>query len=172
MGAIARKCVRDYRRRAQERKVELIVDWEDDVEVRAESVRLREVFDNLLENAIKYTPEGGKVEVAVHRVNGWGRARVEDTGIGFEPEMREQIFERFERGDYEEVRDHEGSGLGLSIVQSLVEGWGGRVWADSSGRGSGATFTVDLPRNGGRYDPTVGSPEGAAVESDSVGARS
>lgn len=172
MAAIARECVRDYRDRAEERMIELRGEWEDEVEVRAEAVRLREVFANLLENAIKYTPEGGEVEVAVRRVNGWGRVRVQDTGIGFEPEMREQIFERFERGNHEDVRAHEGSGLGLAIVQSLVEGWGGRVWAASSGRGSGATFTVDLPRNGGRYDPTGDSPEGAAVASDSVGARS
>lgn len=154
MSEVAQKCLQEYRSRARERSIDLSGDWETSVHVRADEVRLQEVFGNLLDNAIKYTPEGGHVRLNVRRVNGWGRARIEDDGIGFNPELRDAIFDRFNRSDRNEVESQEGSGLGLSIVQTLVEGWSGRVWAESPGPGRGATFVVDLPQDGGRYDPS------------------
>lgn len=154
MSEVARKCVQEYRTRAEDRAIDLSGHWESSVRVRADEVRLQEVFGNLLDNAIKYTSEGGRVRLEIQSVNGWGRARIEDDGMGFDPELRDVIFDRFNRGD--RVQDRDGSGLGLSIVRTLVEGWSGRIWAESGGPGRGATFVVELPRDGGEYDPTVG----------------
>jgi len=104
---------------------------------------LRLVLDNLLSNAIKYTTEG-KVCFAVEQSAGQVVMRVRDTGIGFAPEQATQLFTRFYRS--EQVRaDFEGNGLGLSIVQSILQQYGVSITADSEGIGEGATFTVAVP---------------------------
>jgi CheY-like chemotaxis protein len=108
--------------------------------------RLQQVFCNLLSNAVKFTPRGGEVRVALLR---WGDevlATVTDTGQGIAPEFLPFVFERFQQADTTSTRSHDGLGLGLSIVRQLVELHDGWVWADSTGLGKGATFTVSLPR--------------------------
>jgi PAS domain S-box-containing protein len=107
--------------------------------------RLRQVVDNLLSNAIRFTPEGGKVEVSCERVDGAVILRVQDNGEGITPDLLPHLFERFRQGDGSAARRHGGLGLGLSIVRYIIEAHGGTVKAASPGQGRGATFTIRIP---------------------------
>ncbi|MDI1444462.1 ATP-binding protein [Polyangium sp. 6x1] len=109
-----------------------------------DDVRLRQVIENLLGNALKFTPPGGTVEIGCRRGDKailW----VKDDGVGISPATLPHVFERFRQGDSSSTRSHGGLGLGLSIVRYLVEAHGGAVVAESLGKGLGATFTVELP---------------------------
>jgi signal transduction histidine kinase/CheY-like chemotaxis protein len=112
--------------------------------VRGDPDRLRQVVENILGNALKFTPPGGAVTV---RLVGGSSARliVSDTGVGIDADFLPHIFERFRQADGTGGRAHAGLGLGLAIVRHLVELHGGQVSAESSGAGQGATFTVVLP---------------------------
>lgn len=107
--------------------------------------RLQQVVWNLLTNAIKFTPKGGKVDVLVERVNSHLEVTVHDSGQGIAPEFLPHVFERFRQADSSTTRKYGGLGLGLSIVKQLVELHGGSVRAKSAGEGQGATFIVALP---------------------------
>lgn len=107
--------------------------------------RLRQVIDNLLTNAIKFTPTGGRVDVRLMASSGEAVIVVADTGIGIAPEMVPHVFERFHQVDGSSTRTQGGLGLGLAIVKHLVEQHGGSVTAASPGVDRGATFTVRLP---------------------------
>ena len=117
--------------------------------------RLQQVFWNLLMNAVKFTPKGGRVHVTVERVNSHLEFRVMDTGEGIDPEFLPHVFERFLQADASTTRRHGGLGLGLAIVKQLVELHGGAVAATSPGLGQGATFTVMLPLTVLHPDPDV-----------------
>jgi signal transduction histidine kinase len=115
--------------------------------VRADYERIREVFSNLVSNAIKYSPGGGLI-----RVGGWVeedqvRIFISDEGIGIPANEQERIFERFARVDNSLTRQMPGAGLGLFLVKAVVEAHGGRVWVDSR-PGHGSTFNFTLPING------------------------
>jgi CheY-like chemotaxis protein/anti-sigma regulatory factor (Ser/Thr protein kinase) len=107
--------------------------------------RLQQVTWNLLSNAVKFTPRGGRVSIAVARVNSHVEMRVSDTGKGISADFLPHLFERFRQHDSSISRQHGGLGLGLAIVKQLVELHGGRVEASSAGEGHGSTFTVILP---------------------------
>ena len=107
--------------------------------------RLRQVFWNLLTNAVKFTPEGGRVSVALRRMDRRVEVEVKDSGIGFAAEFRPFLFERFRQAEAGPTRRHGGLGLGLSIVRHIVEMHGGTIEANSEGPGKGATFVVRLP---------------------------
>jgi len=124
---------------------ELAVDLPGEpVPLRADPARLAQVFSNLLDNAAKYTPPGGRVGLAAELDGGEVEVRVTDTGPGLEPELRDRIFEMFVQGPNDAV-GRGGLGVGLTVVRSLVELHGGRVAAESGGPGRGSTFTVRLP---------------------------
>lgn len=112
---------------------------------RGDSSRLQQVVWNLLANAIKFTPSGGRVEVRVERANAALQVCVSDTGQGISAEFVPFIFDRFRQADSSSTRAQGGLGLGLAIVRHLVELHGGSVQADSAGLGRGATFTIRLP---------------------------
>ena len=135
-------------------------------DVPADPARLQQVVTNLLVNAVKFTPEGGVIEVRVECEQTWVRVVVRDTEIGIEPDMLPRIFDRFVQG--EALREsHDGLGLGLSIARHIVELHRGTVHAESEGRGQGATFVVRLPiaspesvsRDGGRTPRHAGVVE-------------
>jgi PAS domain S-box-containing protein len=107
--------------------------------------RLHQVFWNLISNAIKFTPRGGRVQVLLERVNSHVEVSVIDTGEGIRPEFLPSVFDRFRQADASTTRRHGGLGLGLSIVKQLVELHGGTVRASSAGPGHGSTFVVALP---------------------------
>lgn len=109
---------------------------------------LREIMDNLLENAMKYTPEGGSVYVGVLGDGDRVLINVTDTGIGISSDDLQHIFQKFYRADNSDTREIGGTGLGLYIVKQRVEAMGGRIWAESA-FGEGSTFYVSLPRLSG-----------------------
>jgi signal transduction histidine kinase/CheY-like chemotaxis protein len=107
--------------------------------------RLQQVVWNLLTNAVKFTPKGGKIDVVVQRMSSHIEISVQDTGAGISPEFLPHLFERFRQADSSTTRRYGGLGLGLSIVKQLVELHGGTVTAHSAGVGQGALFLVTLP---------------------------
>jgi PAS domain S-box-containing protein len=115
------------------------------VTVSGDPVRLQQVIWNLLANAIKFTPRGGRVQVRMERVNSHVEVSVSDTGAGIAADFLPHVFDRFRQADMGTTRRHGGLGLGLAIVRHLVELHGGTVTAESEGAGRGSTFTVLLP---------------------------
>jgi PAS domain S-box-containing protein len=107
--------------------------------------RLQQVVWNLVSNAVKFTPKGGKVQVILQRVSSHVEISVTDTGMGIRPEFLAHVFERFRQADPSSTRTFGGLGLGLSIVKDLIELHGGSVHVTSRGEGLGATFSVHLP---------------------------
>ena len=110
--------------------------------------RIGEVLGNLLDNALRHTPQGGSVEIRAERHGGDVALTIADTGEGIAPEHLDRVFERFYRVDSGRTRDRGGSGIGLAIARALVEAHGGRVHAESDGPGMGARFVVSLPAEG------------------------
>jgi CheY-like chemotaxis protein/two-component sensor histidine kinase len=115
------------------------------VPVRGDPARLQQILWNLLTNAVKFTPKGGRVQVTLERSGSHVQISVVDSGRGIEPAFLPFIFDRFRQGDGSITREYGGLGLGLAIVKSLVELHGGRIRAASAGAGQGAAFAVQLP---------------------------
>jgi signal transduction histidine kinase len=113
--------------------------------VSGDAERLQQVIWNLLANAIKFTPEGGRVEVFILSATEHVEIKIVDTGQGISPDLLPHLFERFRQGNDATTRRHTGLGLGLGIARYLVELHGGTIHAFSPGPGKGATFTVRLP---------------------------
>ncbi len=121
----------------------LEMDCPEDVpQVLADAERIEQVLVNLIHNAIKFTPPGGRITLGAAQEGGSVRFWVRDTGIGIPPEDLERIFERFFKTD--RSRSGEGTGLGLSIARHIVEAHGGRIWAESQVQ-QGSTFSFTLP---------------------------
>jgi two-component system, sensor histidine kinase and response regulator len=110
----------------------------------ADAERLKQVVDNLVSNAIKYTPSGGSVRVSLEHINSLVRLRVQDTGPGIPTEHLGQLFEKYRRLPGESRRT-KGTGLGLVIVRSIIEAHHGKVWAESGGDGMGSSFVFEIP---------------------------
>ena len=108
--------------------------------------RLTQVFNNLVSNAIKYSPKGGIIQMsgAVH--DDYVTVSVKDHGIGIPPHERDRIFQKFSRLDNALSRKTEGTGLGLYLAKAIVEAHGGKIWFSSKGEDQGTTFTFSLPR--------------------------
>ena len=105
---------------------------------------MAQVLSNLLSNALRYTPEGGDITISTKQTADEVEIRVHDSGPGIEPEELPSIFDRFYRTDKSRQRESGGSGLGLAIAKSIVEGHGGRIWAESE-PGEGTTIVIALP---------------------------
>jgi PAS domain S-box-containing protein len=119
--------------------------------------RLQQVVSNLLMNAVKFTPAGGRVEVSLRRSGQMVEMSVVDTGEGISADLLPHVFEPFRQGDSSSTRLHGGLGLGLALVRQLVELHGGEVRAESAGKDSGATFTVTVPLAASAPDDTMDS---------------
>ena len=113
--------------------------------VSGDSDRLQQIIWNLLTNAVKFTPKGGRVQICLERINSHVEITVADTGQGISAEFLPYVFDRFRQADGSITRSYNGLGLGLAIVRHLVELHGGTVHAESPGKGLGARFTVKLP---------------------------
>jgi two-component system phosphate regulon sensor histidine kinase PhoR len=145
IGELVQSCVANHTNAAESRRIHLSVSpSEAPVRARADEEGLRQILDNLIDNAIKYTPEGGRVTVRWSAAESLARIQVEDTGIGIAPEDQARIFERFYRVDKARSRELGGTGLGLSIVKHLSQSFGGGVSVRSE-VGRGSTFSVWLP---------------------------
>lgn len=146
VAAVVSAALDSVRPPAEAASVTLIADVPSDLpDIVADPGRLQQVLWNLLLNAIKFTPAGGRVTLEVRAENSEIILSVVDTGAGIEPEFLPFVFERFRQADGGSVRRHGGLGLGLAIVRAIVQMHGGRVGAESAGLGQGSTFTVRLP---------------------------
>ncbi|HEY8130479.1 MAG TPA: PAS domain S-box protein [Thermoanaerobaculia bacterium] len=131
---------------AEARSIDIILKLAPDLGAATfDSTRLQQIVWNLLSNAIKFTPKKGSVELSAKRTSSQVHITVRDSGDGIDPEFLPHVFEAFRQAENPSTRVHGGLGLGLSIVRYLTEAHGGRVTAESDGRGKGACFKVMLP---------------------------
>ena len=125
-------------------RLELVLD-PSPATIAGDPVRIQQIVSNLLVNAVKFTPSGGRVEVRLERSGPEVHIVIHDTGAGIRREFLPYVFERFRQDDVTEARSHGGLGLGLAIVRHLVALHNGSIRAESPGEGQGSTFTVSLP---------------------------
>jgi signal transduction histidine kinase len=144
IGRLLREAVELYELVAEEKRIRVETDCPAPCEVAVDPTRMRQVFANLLDNAIKYTPEGGRVTLGVNREPECAVVRFRDTGPGIPEEEQPKIWDRLYRGD--KSRSQRGLGLGLSLVKAVVEAHRGSVNVHSQ-PGAGAEFVVRLPMN-------------------------
>ncbi len=155
------------RERASRKRVTLAIEAAPDVdEIDADQRKVKQVLFNLLTNAVKFTPEGGRVTVAAQRGAGEVMVSVADSGIGIPPEEQALIFEEFRQASAGTARQQEGTGLGLALSKRFVELHGGRIGVESA-VGAGSTFTFSLPM---RDAMPPQEPPPAAVPADPPGA--
>lgn len=144
---LAREVVELYQYVAEEKKLTIQTELAAPCEAFVDRVRMRQVFANLLDNAIKYTPENGRIDLSIRREGQVEVATFRDTGMGIPVEERDKIWLRLYRGD--KSRSQRGLGLGLSLVKAVVQAHGGTVSVDGE-VGKGSEFTVRLPAQGPR----------------------
>jgi two-component system, OmpR family, sensor kinase len=143
LAAVAEEAVQTARTAAGEKIALSYLPPEQPVNAPFDRNRIRQVASILLDNAVKYTPNGGKVTVTVRETNGWAALEVSDTGVGISEDQLPLIFERFYRA--EKARASSGAGLGLSIARQIAEAHGGKFEVEST-PGKGSTFTLLLPK--------------------------
>ncbi len=167
MGALCAGCVETLQEMARPQRVRLDVSLDPGpIVVRGDEVRLQQILTNLVTNALKYTPAGGRVHVALRAVEAPRPAVelvVEDTGVGIAPDMLDRIFVPFVQVEGDTDRSRGGLGLGLSLVRGLVDLHGGAVHAESGGVDRGSRFVVRLPREAAAAPaakPARGAPSG------------
>lgn len=153
---VCRELLSDQLEFMSERKLEVVIHLpRDPIWVEGDPVRLNQIIDNLISNAVKYTPEDGSITFALEREDGQATLRVRDTGVGIESELLPHIFDVFRQSKQSLDRSCGGLGLGLALVKSLVELHGGSIEAKSQGKNRGAEFVVRIPITGK-------APEGTA----------
>jgi PAS domain S-box-containing protein len=143
---LTRRTVDDHRGTFGTANIELTVAFPDEpLWMSADPTRIAQVVGNLLQNAAKFTPAGGRVELQITREDGSGILRIADNGIGIEPKLLVRMFEPFTQADHTLDRSQGGLGLGLALVKGLVELHGGSISAQSDGTDRGSAFIVKLP---------------------------
>jgi CheY-like chemotaxis protein/two-component sensor histidine kinase len=144
--AVAGAALETVRAAADNKDIVLSTGLDPETEpVLGDPTRLQQVVWNLLANAVRFTPPGGRVEVSLRQVDHEAELTVTDSGRGIAPDLLPRVFDRFRQGESGTTRSHGGLGLGLSIARQLVELHGGTIRASSPGECRGATFTVRLP---------------------------
>lgn len=133
---------------ADAKKIQIQPYLEAPATMLGDAARLQQVVCNLLSNSVKFTPEGGRIEVRLTQLGQAAQIQVTDTGKGIEAEFLPYVFDRFRQADSATTRKFGGLGLGLAIVRQIVELHGGTIQAESPGENQGATFTITLPMNG------------------------
>ena len=155
LAQVIQKSVENVRPAALAGQISLTAHYDNAARINGDTGRLQQIIDNLLTNALKFTPAGGRVVVRLATNAGDAQITVEDTGQGITAEFLPQVFDYFVQTDASNTRRHGGLGLGLALVGQLVKLHGGTVAAASAGAGQGATFTVTLPL-GVALDKSVG----------------
>ena len=144
--SIVKTAVEAARPTAESKNIKLeLQTGADSMALFGDANRLQQIVNNLINNAIKFTPQDGSVKLNLSRQNGKVKLEVRDTGIGISKEFLPMIFDRFKQADSTTKRAHSGLGLGLTIVKNLTELHGGTVEAFSEGENSGASFVIELP---------------------------
>jgi two-component system, OmpR family, phosphate regulon sensor histidine kinase PhoR len=135
-------------------QVRLAPEQPPEVAVEADARRIGQVLSNLLANAVKFSPPGGRIEAGARKIDGWVEFWVADTGVGIQADQLARVFERFYKTD--PSRSGTGAGLGLAICKHVVQAHGGSIWVESGGEGRGATFRFTLRQSG--PSTSVGQP--------------
>ena len=145
VGEFVASAVAPFEQAAMDRRIEMELDMEDPaIEVRADRADLKRALQALIENAVKFTPDGGHVRMIVSRIESGVRFSVQDSGIGIDPRYHRRIFEKFFQVEDPLTRHHGGAGLGLFVAKGIVEAHGSRIDVKSE-LGKGAEFTFSLP---------------------------
>jgi PAS domain S-box-containing protein len=166
---IVQRAVETTRPLIEERKHHLTVTLpKEPMWLHADPARLEQIVVNLLNNAAKYTEEGGRISVAAEREEGKAAVRVRDTGIGISPKMLPHVFDLFTQDETTLHRKQGGIGVGLGVARSLVEMHGGTIEARSEGEGKGSEFVVRLPLLAGRPTERLKSRESVKLPSQSL----
>ena len=129
---------------AEQKGVELTVGIIERLDIVGDQTRLQQLFTNLIDNAIKFTPSGGHIDIALQKDKGFAKASIKDTGIGVPASEFEHIFDRFYQVDKSRDKGSKGVGLGLSICQWIVKAHHGKIELESA-VGQGSRFIVSLP---------------------------
>ncbi len=142
---IIKGCIETFSKQVKDKKLDLSNTIPEDlISIRANPIQMQQLFDNLIGNSVKYTPENGKVILTGRQEEGQIIIQISDSGIGIPTTDLPHIFEKFYRGS--NVNEHvNGTGLGLAIVSRIVDSHNGRIWVDSN-QGKGSTFTIVLPQ--------------------------
>jgi PAS domain S-box-containing protein len=152
LNSTAQSVVADMRPAAEAKGIDLRLVEDGEIKLLGDADRLQQVVWNLLSNALKFTPEGGRIEVGLKRVGERAELRVSDTGRGISSEFLPYVFDRFRQATGADARSRAGLGLGLTIVRFIIEAHGGSVTAESAGIGLGATFICELPLAGAEQE--------------------
>ena len=169
LGEVIEAVVEMIKPSADAKSLELTVasDEYEPVPVEGDAERLQQVFLNLLTNAVKFTPDGGRIEISLCRVGSNVKIEVRDTGQGINPQFLPYVFERFRQADSTYTRRIGGLGLGLAIVRHLVELHGGRVTAYSEGKDRGSVFSITLPvADSKRFAPVANGSQPTEISSE------
>jgi len=164
---VVRETCDDHRTLFAQRDIDLRVEMGEPAWIDADPTRVSQVVGNLLQNAAKFTPDGGCASVSVAAVDGRAEIRVLDSGIGIEPELLDRMFEPFAQAERGLARTQGGLGLGLALVKGIVELHGGSVAARSAGPHRGSEFTVTFPASPAAEPPAAGmrvAPAGRALD--------
>jgi len=162
LAELVRESIESAHPAAQERGIAIVPGPLAPAVVRGDPDRLRQVMANLFSNAIKFTPEGGRIDVSLTLEGAEAVIRMRDTGQGIPPDFLPHLFERFRQADGSTARAHAGLGIGLAIVRHLTEMHGGAVHAESEGEGRGTTVVLRLPLLETALRPGV--PGGSALD--------
>jgi heavy metal sensor kinase len=146
LSALTREVVESLRILAEEKRQQLAVELPGEILVTGDAALLRDALINLVHNAIRYTPAGGRITVCCSRRDREALVEVADTGEGIAPEHHEKVFERFYRVDKARSRAEGGAGLGLAIAKLAIERHGGRIELESASGQGGSTFRIVLPQ--------------------------
>jgi two-component system, OmpR family, sensor histidine kinase VicK len=154
LSRVLNEAAESFEDRARERSVTLELSVPPELRVVADARRVLQVMFNLLGNALKFTPSGGRIHVRARREGDVAVVEVEDTGAGIPPEAIPKLFAPFAQA-HDPATGPKGTGLGLFICRGIVEQHGGRIWVRSEGPGQGATFAFTLPPEGARLPPAA-----------------
>jgi len=142
--------VKSHARQFQERRCRVNLTAEEVPVIMLDKRALRMVFNNLIGNALRYSPSGSSLEIRMYRKNGWCHVAFQDQGIGLSEKERKRIFRKFYRAQNRDTQNIPGAGLGLYISREIVRNHGGQIKVSSEGPGRGCTFLVSLPLDGKR----------------------
>ena len=147
IAGLVKEVAADYIPLARAREIDLHVQLLGTLPpaIAVDKARMRQAVQNLLDNALQHTPDGGQIRVTVKRETGFLQIQVQDDGDGIAPDQLTQVFDRLYRGDPSRQRQGSSTGLGLAISKALIEAHGGTIIAESRGQGQGSTFTIELP---------------------------
>jgi len=148
LGNIIKRCISDHNDLAEERKITISTSFQQDFYVKVDEIKIKQIFDNLLSNALKYTQHYGQISISSEEAQGYNNIKFTDNGTGFTEEEKPRVFEKLGKIEkYGKGMDiiTEGSGIGLYLSKEIVELHGGKLRLESEGRNKGSTFTVSLP---------------------------